>query len=186
MSRPFFLNCLKFGVLSGLFAVLGACARPPEQEMSAAESALAAAAQAGADEFAADQLSMAQETFADAKAKMQSQDYKGARAAALEVKAKAEAAAASVESNKAAARTESEQRMAALKAEIDEFQPRVSSAKGSAAAPLKAGTAALQSAWAGVQSDYDTGHYNRAIDKMDEMQAKLDELKTALDAAKKK
>ncbi len=184
MSRSSFTDIFKFGIIMGSIVIMGACAKPPTQEMADAESAIAAAAQAGADEFAADELSMAQETLADAKAKMESKDYKGAKAAALEVKAKADAAVLSVESNKAAAKTEAEQRMTALLAEIADIQPKAMAVKGAAGAPIKSEAAAIKDAWAGVQSDYDTGHYNKAIDKMDELQTRLDELKTAIDAAK--
>lgn len=184
MSRSSFMDIWKLGIVLGSIVVLGACAKPPVKEMADAENAISAAAQAGADEFAADELSMAQETLADAKAKMESKDFKGAKAAALDVKAKAEAAALSVESNKAAAKTEAEQRMTALKADIADIQPKAMSIKGGTGTQIKSDAAAIKDAWAGVQSDYDGGHYNRAIDKMDEIQAKLDELKTAIDAAK--
>lgn len=175
-------NEKKLGFILASLMVLAACAQPPKQEQADAEAALQTATAAGAEEFAAEDLSMAQEALADAKAKMESKDYKGAKASFLDAKSKADAATAAVEPNKQAAKTEAEERMKALETEVAALDKKVSSMKGAAA--QKAEVASLKEMWKSVEADVQGGHYTVAVDKLEEVQTKIDELKTALENAK--
>jgi hypothetical protein len=156
-------------------ALLAACAQPPTQDMKDAELSIDKAIQAGAEEYASDDLSAAQESFADAKAKMESKDYKGAKQAAQETKSFAEEALKAVDPNKKAAQSEAQGRMAILKQQLDAFQAKASKARGKDAADVKAKATSLGELWTGVQLDFDKGLYVSALDKMDDLQDQMEE-----------
>jgi hypothetical protein len=166
-----------------LAMALLACGKPPAQEISDADSAVQAAEAVGAAEFAVEELILAQDALADAKAKMESRDFNGARIAALEAKARADAAREAVEINKQNAKAEAEERMKTLKPQIEAFQEIASKMRSRAADPWKTEAVALKDQWAAIQADFDQGHYNMAIDKMDAVQDKLDEFRAAQDSA---
>lgn len=169
--------------LGGLLFAAG-CAKPPIQEMADAENAVNAAIQAGAEEYSPDDLTAAQDALADANAKVESKDYKGAKAAAMDAKVRAETAAATVEANRQSAKTEAEQRMTAVKPEIEALQAAATKLKGPDAEKIRADAAALKDQWDAIQKDYDSGHYRTAIDDIADTQARLDEVKAELETAK--
>jgi hypothetical protein len=174
----------KVHTLLGALILTAACAKPPTQEMADAESALNAATQAGAEQYAAAELTAAQETLADARAKMESQDYKGAKLASLDAKVKAEAALAAVEPNKQAAMAGAQERMDALKPQVEAAVADAGKVKGKTAQALKDEAAALSSLWAAVDGDFAAGNYAAVNARLDEAQAKLDQLKAAVEQAK--
>jgi len=70
-----------------LLAGVGGCATaPPVQEMSDARQAIAAADEAGAEEFAAEQLNQARDLLSAAERYLQSGTYWAARKAAISAK----------------------------------------------------------------------------------------------------
>jgi hypothetical protein len=178
-------KALKTGVALGALFMAVACAKPPTQEVSQAEDAVNAAIQSGAEDYAADELKSAQEALADANAKMESKDYKGARISALDAKAKADSAGSLVAANKEAAKTQAAEQMAPLKADVESLDAAVSGMKGKAADPLKSDLADLTDQWTAVQSDFDAERYKSAIEKMNELRPSVDELKGKVEAAQK-
>ncbi|HRY28409.1 MAG TPA: DUF4398 domain-containing protein [Elusimicrobiota bacterium] len=175
----------KQGLVCVVLPFFVSCAKPPTQEMSDAEAAVTAAVQAGAEQYAKTELAAANDALADARAKLESKDYKGAKAAALETKAKADVAQSAVEPNKAAVMTTVQERMNGLKPEIDAVQSAASKLKGRGVEPIKAEAAALTDLWAGVQTAFDGGDYNGALQKLDELQPQLTAARTSVDAAAK-
>jgi hypothetical protein len=171
--------------LSWLAVVLfaAACAKPPTQEMSEADSAVNAAVQAGAELYASEELALAQEVLADAKAKLESKDFKGAKMSALEAKAKAEAAEAAVEPNKQAAMASARERMDALKPQLETAGAAAQKVKGRDAAAAKSLAADLAARWTAIESEFGGGNYNTAVTLLDEAESKLVELNQTLEAA---
>ncbi len=168
-------------LLTGSLLLAVGCAKPPTQEMADADAALTAATEGGAAEYASDQLSMAQEIMADAMAKLESKDYKGAKTAAVEAKAKAEAALAAVEPNKQAMKAQVEEHMATLKPAVDALHADAMKLKGKE--DIKTEVGVLVEQWETIQADLDGGDYLAAMQGLDEAQVKHDELREMVDAA---
>jgi hypothetical protein len=183
-ARSLFLAAGSAPIFAAL--LLAACAKAPTQEVADAETAVNTAIQAGAEEFASESLEAAQESLADAKAKVESKDYTGARMAAVEAKAKADAAAAAVEAGREAAKEEADRKMGILKPEVEAAAAKADALKGGDAEKLKADAAAIKEQWAAAQADYEAGSYRSASDKLDALQPAVDELKSAAEEAAKK
>lgn len=78
---------LRAGFTAIGLGVLSACAStPPVQEMSDARQAIAAAREAGAEQYAAGQLARAVDLMGTAERDLQARLYHGARRAAVEAK----------------------------------------------------------------------------------------------------
>jgi hypothetical protein len=92
----------------GMVMIGSGCTRPPEKEMSEAESAMKAATDAGADKYASAKFNEANNAMADAKTKMAAKDYKGAKMGAQVAKAKFETATSKAAEGKAQMKTEVE------------------------------------------------------------------------------
>ncbi len=72
-----------------VFLGLSACAGAPVQEMSNARQAIAAARSAGAEERAPEQFTQATALMAQAEDSLQKNDYKSARAQAVQARSRA-------------------------------------------------------------------------------------------------
>ena len=94
------------GLVFCLFVM--SCSKPPTQDIKAAKTAIEDARIAEADKYAADDFQAAKDALADAEAKIESKDYKGAKEAALLAKQKAELSKSAVEANKIKVRTATE------------------------------------------------------------------------------
>jgi len=182
--NPVILKKPALTLLGASLAVVLGCAKPPAQELADADGALATAVAAGAEQYAADDLNMAQDALAEAKSLSEAKDYKGAKTAAMDAKTKADAAKAAAEIGKQAAMTEADERMKALEPEVQGAIEAVNKLKGKTADKLKAETVALNDQWTAAKADYDGGQYNTANDKLEDVQSKLDALKTGVAAAK--
>ena len=169
----------------GSLFVVAACAKPPTQELADAQDSVNVAIQAGAEDYAADELRAAQDALADANAKVEGKDYNGAKISAMDAKSKAQAAAGAVEGNKTAAKGQAEERAKALKDESEALNARIAKVKGKAAADLKAQSEALSGEAAAVQSDLQAERFKPALEKADAAQVKLDELKAKVEEAEK-
>ncbi len=101
--------------------LLGACAQPPNPELTAAETALAAARQAGAEGYAPDLLQQANAALQAARQKVEQKDYRGALSAAVDAAEKARAAAAAVPSAKVLLKSAAETAQAEAQAAMDEI-----------------------------------------------------------------
>jgi len=178
----------KAGGLAGLILMAAACAKPPTQEISQAENAVNAAIQSGAEEYAAGQLQLAQEALNDANAKVESKDYKGAKTAAMDAKAKAEQASAQIEANKQAAKTEASGKIEPLKTRVEAVKAALAKLSGPAVDAMKAPVEALGQAWDSLQADYNGERYSSALQKMADMETQLAEMegKVAQAAAQSK
>jgi hypothetical protein len=89
-------------VVSLLFLFSG-CAKPPEAEQKAVQTAMESAVAAGADKYATAELEAANKLKATADAQVAEKKYKEAKQAYIDAKAAFEKAAGAVEAGKAAA-----------------------------------------------------------------------------------
>lgn len=159
-------------------AVVSSCAGPPNEEITQADAAIQAAQAAGADAYAPDDFKAASDALADAKAKVESKDYKGAKEAAMTAKEKAEAAKANAEKGKEEKKAEAEQKMSALKTEWDAVKAEVAKVKGKAAGELKQTESDIETQVSTIQGQIDQGNYADAVKALDEATAKAGDLKT--------
>lgn len=109
-------------------ALLGGCAKPPTEEMAAAEKAVADAKQKEADLYVQDVFAKAEGVLKNAKELVANKKYKEAKAAAEETAKLAQQAVALVETNKAKMKAEAEQMFKDVQAAMDEMKSSVSKA----------------------------------------------------------
>jgi hypothetical protein len=170
-----------------VFAALAAgCARPPVQEIAAAQSAIEAAVKAGAEDYADQDLRAARDTLAVANTQVEAKDYKAAKLSALDAKAKAEAAAVGVEAGRVRLKTGVETKLAAAQPVLDEINGLLAKAKGNKIAPLKQEAAELKGELDAARAAYDAGTYKTAMVKCQPLDSLLSSLKERVDEAGKK
>jgi hypothetical protein len=90
-------------IFVSLLFLFSGCAKPPEAEQKAAQTAMEAAVAAGADKYATADLEAANKIKATADAQVTEKKYKEAKQAYIDAKAAFEKAAGAVEAGKAAA-----------------------------------------------------------------------------------
>ncbi len=98
-----FRNTVSLLLLVSLLFLFVGCAKPPEAEQKAAQTAMEAAVAAGADKYAAAELGEANKLKAAADAQVAEKKYKEAKQAYIDAKAAFEKAAGAVEAGKAKA-----------------------------------------------------------------------------------
>ena len=106
-------TALLLTVVSLIFFFIG-CAKPPEAEQKAAQTAMEAAVAAGADKYAAAELDTAKKLKENADAQVTEKKYKEAKQDYIDAKAAFEKAAAAVEAGKKKAADEANAALAAL------------------------------------------------------------------------
>ena len=93
-------SVLSVGLVFVVALAFVSCAQPPEEELKAAEAALAKAQNAEADVYATEVFRNAKNTLDDARAKVEKKDYEGAKASAIRAKDLADQAATQAVANK--------------------------------------------------------------------------------------
>jgi len=93
-------SLLSLCIALGLAFAIAGCAKPPQEELDAANSALSAAKSAEADVYAPDTYRSAQNALNDANSKVEAKDYEGAKVSAGQAKQLAERAANEARTNK--------------------------------------------------------------------------------------
>ena len=101
-------SVLTFGLVAMLALAIVSCAQPPEEELKAAEEALAKAQSAGADVYATEVYRSAKNTLDDAKSSVEKNDYEAAKSSAIRAKDLADQARSQAETNKAKTRDEAQ------------------------------------------------------------------------------
>jgi len=101
-------SVLSVGLILCLALVAVSCAKPPTQELDAAQAALDAAKTAEADIYAPDTYRSAKTTLDDARAKVDQKDYEGAKASAVQAKELAGQASSQADTNKRQTRDEAQ------------------------------------------------------------------------------
>ena len=101
-------SVLNIGLVLLMSLAFVSCAQPPEQELKAAEDALARAQSAEADVYATEVYRSAKNALDDAKSKVEKSDYEGAKASAIRAKELADQATTQAGTNKEKMRNEAQ------------------------------------------------------------------------------
>ena len=99
---------LTVGLILSVAFVFAGCAKPPTQELDAAQAALDEAKKAEADIYAPDVYRSASDALNEARAKVEQKDYEGAKASALQAKQLADSSRTQAETNKRTTRDEAQ------------------------------------------------------------------------------
>ena len=169
----------KYSYIYGLMVVglmISGCAKPPTMEIADAENAVNAAAQAGAADFAPNELNLAKNALDDARSKVASKDYKGALAGALDAKVKAEEAQAAIASGKEAAKALAADAIKAVEAKLKELKAKSAKMAGKAGAELKSSIKTVEAEWTKVVEDNMNGNYTKVTSDATAIGTKIDEL----------
>ena len=99
---------LAVGLILSVALVFAGCAKPPTQELDAAQAALDEAKKAEADIYAPDAYRSASNALNEARAKVEQKDYEGAKASALQAKQLADRSRTEAETSKRTTRDEAQ------------------------------------------------------------------------------
>jgi colicin import membrane protein len=126
---------------------------PPDKEMQQAQSAIDAARAGGADQYARDEFTAAQDAFKRAQEAVAQHDYRLALNNALDAREQAQTAAKTVADKKAAARTDAERTLAGATASLNDARARLKAAEAArtSAKTLSASRRAIADGDAAVQ-----------------------------------
>jgi Domain of unknown function (DUF4398) len=114
----------------GVWVLCSACATPPENEMQQAQTAVDAARSAGADQYAHDEFTAAQDALARARVAVSEHDYRLALNNALDSRERAENAVKLALTQREASRAEAERALTALTTALSTAQARLKAAEG--------------------------------------------------------
>jgi hypothetical protein len=108
-----------------LFLTIGCGGEPPEKEMQQAQGALDAAKAAGADTYAAEEFTAAQQALSAAHEAVDQRDYRLALDRALDSRERAQNAAAMAADGKAAARVDADRAINAATSAVNELAQKL-------------------------------------------------------------
>ncbi len=114
----------------GVWVLCSACATPPENEMQQAQTAVDAARSAGADQYAHDEFTAAQDALARARQAVSEHDYRLALNNALDSRDRAENAVKLALTQREASRAEAERALTALTTALSTAQARLKASEG--------------------------------------------------------
>jgi hypothetical protein len=171
---------LSFGILAA------ACAQPPVQEIAAAQAAINAAVQAGAEDYAIDDLRSSRDTLTMANTEVEAKAYKDAKVSALDAKAKAEAALAAVEVGKAHAKAKAEAGITTVQTILVDVNTLLANPKLKGTSPLKDAAKEMGSQVDLMKTSYDAGKYKVVCDNISALQNLVTDLKARAEEASKK
>ena len=120
--------------LAVLAAVMGAaCGDPPTKEIQQAQTAIDAARAGGADQYAKDEFTAAQDALTHATEAVAQRDYRQALNNALDARERAQTAAREAVDRKAAARTAAEHALADATTALDQARAQLKAAEAARA-----------------------------------------------------
>jgi hypothetical protein len=112
-----------------LLLTIGCGGEPPEKEMQQAQGALDAAKAAGAEIYATDEYTAAQQALANARDAVTQRDYRLALDRALDSRERAQEAARQAADGKAAARVDADRALSAAQKAIDDATEKLEAAE---------------------------------------------------------
>jgi len=122
-------------VIAALMLTIGACGDPPDKEIQQAQGAIDAAKAAGADVYARDEYTAAQEALRHANEAVAQRDYRLALNNALDARERAQNAAKEAGDRKAAVRADAERALMQASTVLAEAQARLKAAEGARIPP---------------------------------------------------
>lgn len=156
--------CLSILVALLTFGSLACGGDPPDKEMQQAQGAIDAARAAGADQYAREEFTAAQEALAHANEAVKDRDYRLALNYALDSRERAQNAAAMAADGKAKARVDADRAITAATAAVGDLAAKVKAAEAGRASSraLAAARQALADSERGLQearAAFDKGDY---------------------------
>jgi hypothetical protein len=176
--KPFKYSVSWMIVLAFALVFIG-CTKPPEEEQKAAKAAMDTAMSAGADKYAAADLSAAKKLWDASEAQMKEKKYKEAKQGYMDAKAAFDKASAAVEAGKKAVTDEANAVISALEegwkgieATAKKVEKKLKAQKAAWKADAKAFTEGLKSAKDMIAADpigakAKAGELKATIDKWD-------------------
>ena len=123
------LRTVRACCVAALVITLTACAAPPSKEMNQAQGAIDSARAAGADRYAAAELSAATEAMRRSEQAVTQNDYRLALSLAIESRERAQAAAKAAGENRAKLRGDAERTVAEINALLTQARERLRDAE---------------------------------------------------------
>jgi hypothetical protein len=165
-----------------------ACGDPPDKEMQQAQGAIDAARAAGADQYARDEFTAAEDALKRSHEAVEQRDYRQALNTALDARERAQAAAKESVNAKAIARADATRALAEADAALHDSRAKLKAAETArvAARTLGNGRKAIDNGETAVQearAAFNNGDYLRAIDTARRVSADLGPATRDLDAA---
>jgi hypothetical protein len=182
-TRRFFLSLAIVAAVAG-----AACGDPPDKEMQQAQGAIDAARAAGADQYARDEFTAAEDALKRSHEAVGQRDFRQALNTALDARERAQAAAKESVNRKAIARADATKALADADAALHNSRARLKAAEAAhlAARTLANGRKAIDNGESAVQESrtaFDKGDYLAAIDTARAVPAQLASITHELDAA---
>ncbi|HKB09209.1 MAG TPA: DUF4398 domain-containing protein [Vicinamibacterales bacterium] len=112
-----------------------ACADPPDREMQQAQGAIDAARAAGADQYAREEFTAAEDALKRARGAVDQRDYRQALNDALDARERAQTAARDTVNKKATARVDAEKAIADAAAALEESRGKLKAAENGRPVP---------------------------------------------------
>jgi uncharacterized protein DUF4398 len=158
--------------------ITAACGDPPDKEMQQAQGAIDAARAAGADQYARDEFTAAEEALKRSREAVDQRDYRQALNSALDARERAQTAAKEAVNGKATARVESEKALAVAAVALADAKAHLKTAEaGHAAARALTGArktiASEESAVQEARTAFEKGDYRVSADKAAAATARL-------------
>jgi hypothetical protein len=182
-TRRFLLSCAIAAAMAG-----AACGDPPDKEMQQAQGAIDAARAAGADQYAREEFTAAENALKKSHEAVEQRDYRQALNAALDAREQAQAAAKESVNKKATARADATKALADADAALHNARARLKAAE-TAHVPTRSltiGRKAIDNGENAVQearAAFDKEDYLATIDKARPVPAHLTTAAHDLDAA---
>jgi hypothetical protein len=182
-TRRFFLSLAVAAAVTG-----AACGDPPDKEMQQAQGAIDAARAVGADQYAREEFTAAEDALKKSYDAVGQRDFRQALNAALDARERAQAAAKESVNRKAIARADATKALAEADAALHDSRARLKAAETAHAAARTVANArkAIDHGESAVQESrtaFDKGDYLAAIDTARAVPAQLAPVAHELDAA---
>jgi hypothetical protein len=172
---------LKVLIPVALVLALWACAKPPQADIDAARTAVAAAAKnADVVAYAPATLKSAQDQLAQMETELAAKHYDKVKTLAVQAKATADSAAGDAASGKTKAQADATALVAALQKALPDANAKIAAARRIAGvkldfAALTQQLAAAKTALADAANDLSAGNYASALQKATAVQTQLDD-----------
>jgi len=184
-------SVLSVGLALCLAFVFISCAKPPTQELDAAQAALDSAKKAEADVYAPDAYRSAKSTLDEARSKVDQKDYEGAKASAVQAKELADRASSQAETGKRQTRDEAQALVNRLSSGIGDARTALDGAPRGKGADgdldqLRSDLAQAESSLGAAKSSLNGGKYKDALTQAQSAEGKLSGVQSATQTAMQK
>ena len=188
-SSIYIVTILFFSMLS--LVLVSGCARPPQQEMDAANATIQSAVGAGAETYAADELKAAQDLIAQMNSQVEKKDYNAAKETAIKAQEKALEAKSAAEANKAKAKEEVTTASNEIKQGLEKTKGILTEAETAGVPavdlnPIKEQLTAVETSAGELDGMVSGEKYKEAIEKTTQMKEQLTQIEQGITDAKAK